>query len=74
RFAVPGFQKCLLSDDGWVTSSGRLLYWVPPNNRKLLQQQYILKITTTGFDRPIQVAFTHFRCGNEWTQVKCQEL
>ncbi|CAG7852771.1 Lissencephaly-1 homolog {ECO:0000255/HAMAP-Rule:MF_03141} [Serendipita indica DSM 11827] len=30
---VPGFNHCLLSQDGWVQSSDKLLFWVPPDNR-----------------------------------------
>ncbi|CCA75681.1 hypothetical protein PIIN_09671 [Serendipita indica DSM 11827] len=64
---VPGFTRCSLSEDGWVQSSGKLLFWVPPNNR--LGLQYLRLLMTMPF-RSTMFDFTRFQCGSSWTNVR----
>ncbi|PVF91048.1 WD40 repeat-like protein [Serendipita vermifera] len=68
HFSVPGFDDCTLSQDGWVKSSNKLLYWVPPSNRHGLQHPYILSIPTTGSHCATWIDFNHFQCGPDWTK------
>ncbi|PVF91890.1 WD40 repeat-like protein [Serendipita vermifera] len=72
HFSVPGFENCTLSQDGWVKSSNKLLYWVPPSNRHGLQHPYILSIPTTGTHCATWLDFSHFQCGPDWTKVQAQ--
>ncbi|KAG9053165.1 hypothetical protein FS842_008566 [Serendipita sp. 407] len=71
HFASPGFDDCKLLQDGWVSSSNRLLYWVPPNNRHGLQSSHILTFPTTSHLRSTWIDFSNFCCGTDWT--KCRE-
>ncbi|CCA71411.1 related to WD40-repeat protein (notchless protein) [Serendipita indica DSM 11827] len=66
---VPGFEQCLLMPDGWVKSSGNILFWVPPDNRHGLQYQHILTLPTTSSFRATKIDFTRFQCGPSWTSV-----
>ncbi|PVF91888.1 WD40 repeat-like protein [Serendipita vermifera] len=70
HFSVPGLDNCILSDDGWVKSSDKLLYWVPPANRNGLQHPYILSMPTTGPLRATWINFSRFQCGIDWTKVQ----
>ncbi|CCA76287.1 hypothetical protein PIIN_10282 [Serendipita indica DSM 11827] len=67
RITIPGFNQCLLSQDGWVHSSNQLLFWVPPDNRHGLVYPHILAIPTTSPYRATRIDFTHFQCGTAWT-------
>ncbi|KAG8785165.1 hypothetical protein FRC16_001995 [Serendipita sp. 398] len=71
HFAPPGFNDCELSQDGWVSSSNRLLYWVPPSNRNGLRSSHILTIPTNSPLRPTWIDFTNFCCGTDW--IKCRK-
>ncbi|KAG8820146.1 hypothetical protein FRB91_000564, partial [Serendipita sp. 411] len=71
HFAPPGFDGCSLSQDGWVSSSNRLLYWVPPNNRHGLLYTHILAIPTGSHLRPTWIDFSNFCCGTDW--VRCRK-
>ncbi|KAG8798546.1 hypothetical protein FRC20_007099 [Serendipita sp. 405] len=71
HFAPPGFLRCSISQDGWVSSSDRVLYWVPSHNRHGLNQSYILSIPTANPFRATWIDFTHFHCGTSW--VKCRK-
>ncbi|PVG04921.1 WD40 repeat-like protein [Serendipita vermifera] len=68
HFSVPGFERCSLSDDGWVTSLNRLLYWVPPDNRHGLRGQHVLTLPTNSTTRSTWIDFKRFRCGDAWIQ------
>ncbi|KAG8861292.1 hypothetical protein FRB91_009203 [Serendipita sp. 411] len=70
HFAPPGFDDCSLSQDGWVSSSNRLLYWVPPNNRHGLQYPHILTIPTNSPLRSTWIDFSNFCCGTDWTKCR----
>ncbi|KAG8837744.1 hypothetical protein FRB91_007945 [Serendipita sp. 411] len=70
HFAPPDFHHCSLLEDGWVSSSGRLLYWVPPHNRYGLQHSHILLIPTTSSQRATWIDFTRFHCGTFWTKCR----
>ncbi|PVF92434.1 hypothetical protein CPB86DRAFT_841613, partial [Serendipita vermifera] len=70
HFSVPGFDNCTLSQDGWVKSSDKLLYWVPPSNRHGLQHPCILSIPTTGPHCATWIDFSHFQCGHDWIKVQ----
>ncbi|KAG8817772.1 hypothetical protein FRC18_000362 [Serendipita sp. 400] len=70
HFAPPGFDDCSLSQDGWVSSSNRLLYWVPPNNRHGLQYPHILTIPTNDPLRSTWINFSNFCCGTDWTKCR----
>ncbi|CCA76207.1 related to WD40-repeat protein (notchless protein) [Serendipita indica DSM 11827] len=68
---VPGFEHCSLSWDGWVQSSGKYLFWVPPDNRHGLQYpRLLLTIPTTSPFRATKVDFSRFHCGPSWTSVR----
>ncbi|CAG7845892.1 COMPASS-like H3K4 histone methylase component WDR5B {ECO:0000303/PubMed:19567704} Short=AtWDR5B {ECO:0000303/PubMed:19567704} [Serendipita indica DSM 11827] len=68
---VPGFQDCTLLQDGWVQSSGKRLFWVPPNNRHgLIHPDLILTIPTTSPFRATKLDFSRFQCGHSWTNVR----
>ncbi|KAG8765668.1 hypothetical protein FRC15_006847, partial [Serendipita sp. 397] len=71
HFDPPGFDDCSLSQDGWVSSSNRLLYWVPPNNRHGLLYPHILTIPTDSHLRPTWIDFSNFCCGTDW--VRCRK-
>ncbi|KAG8809914.1 hypothetical protein FRC18_004338 [Serendipita sp. 400] len=71
HFAPPGFNDCELSQDGWVSSSNRLLYWVPPSNRNGLRSSHILTIPTNSPLRATWIDFTNFCCGTDW--IKCRK-
>ncbi|CCA75921.1 hypothetical protein PIIN_09917, partial [Serendipita indica DSM 11827] len=67
---VPGFRHCSLLHDGWVQSSGKFLFWVPPDNRHGLQNpRLLLTIPTISHHRATKLDFTHFQCGPTWTNV-----
>ncbi|CAG7854167.1 COMPASS-like H3K4 histone methylase component WDR5B {ECO:0000303/PubMed:19567704} Short=AtWDR5B {ECO:0000303/PubMed:19567704} [Serendipita indica DSM 11827] len=70
RIHVPGFQICLLSQDGWVHSSGKRLFWVPPDNRRGLKYPYLLTIPNEAPFRKTKFDFTNFQCGLSWTNVR----
>ncbi|CAG7852581.1 Ribosome assembly protein 4 {ECO:0000303/PubMed:16221974} AltName: Full=Notchless protein homolog 1 {ECO:0000250/UniProtKB:Q9VPR4}; AltName: Full=Ribosome biogenesis factor RSA4 {ECO:0000303/PubMed:19737519} [Serendipita indica DSM 11827] len=70
RIHVPGFQICLLSQDGWVHSSGKRLFWVPPDNRHGLKYPYLLTIPNEAPFRKTKFDFTNFQCGLSWTNVR----
>ncbi|PVF94089.1 hypothetical protein CPB86DRAFT_65544 [Serendipita vermifera] len=70
HFSVPRFDNCTLSQDGWVKSLDKLLYWVPPSNRHGLQHPYILSLPITGPHRATWIDFSHFQCGLDWTKVQ----
>ncbi|PVF92579.1 WD40 repeat-like protein [Serendipita vermifera] len=70
HFSVPGFDNCILSDDGWVKSSDKLLYWVPPPNRHGIQHPYILSIPMTGPLHATWVDFSRFQCGLNWIKIQ----
>ncbi|CAG7852799.1 SubName: Full=Related to WD40-repeat protein (Notchless protein) {ECO:0000313/EMBL:CCA73825.1} [Serendipita indica DSM 11827] len=71
RIRVPGFESCWLSDDGWVQSYGKLLFWVPPNNRHGLEYpSSLLAIPTTSPLRVTRLDFSRFQCGSSWTNVR----
>ncbi|CCA70407.1 hypothetical protein PIIN_04346 [Serendipita indica DSM 11827] len=67
---VPGFGQCSLLHNGWVQSSGKLLFWVPPDNRHGLQYPHLLTIPTATYLRATKLDFAHFRCGLSWTEVR----
>ncbi|CCA71457.1 related to WD40-repeat protein (notchless protein) [Serendipita indica DSM 11827] len=67
---VPGFNQCTLSRDGWVQSSDKYLFWVPPENRHGLVYPNRLTIPVTSSLRTTKVDFTHFQCGPSWTNVR----
>ncbi|CCA70372.1 hypothetical protein PIIN_04311 [Serendipita indica DSM 11827] len=67
---VPGFKKCSLMRDGWVQSSGKFLFWVPPNNRHGLQYPHLLTMPTTSPLRATKLDFSRFQCGRSWTNVR----
>ncbi|CCA71170.1 hypothetical protein PIIN_05106 [Serendipita indica DSM 11827] len=68
---IPGFNQCLLTYDGWVQSTGRFLFWVPPNNRYGLQNpRLILTMPTSSSFRATKLDFTNFQCGPSWTNVQ----
>ncbi|PVF90880.1 hypothetical protein CPB86DRAFT_720424, partial [Serendipita vermifera] len=67
-------EQCSLSDDGWVTSLNRLLYWVPPDNRQGLRRRHVLALPPNSTACSTWIDFTRFRCGDAWTQVKCQNF
>ncbi|KAG8864181.1 hypothetical protein FRC20_010319 [Serendipita sp. 405] len=71
HFDPPGFDDCSLSQDGWVSSSNRLLYWVPPNNRHGLLYPHILTIPTDSDLRSTWIDFSNFCCGTDW--VRCRK-
>jgi len=69
--SVPGFQDCSLLPDGWVQSSGRYLFWVPPDNRHGIKNpRLFLTIPTSSHLRATKLDFTNFKCGTSWTQVR----
>ncbi|CCA70259.1 hypothetical protein PIIN_04198 [Serendipita indica DSM 11827] len=71
RVPIPGFKHCTLLQDGWIQSSGKRLFWVPPDNRHGLQNPRLLKIIpTTTPSRATKLDFTHFQCGTSWTNVR----
>ncbi|CCA77564.1 hypothetical protein PIIN_11541, partial [Serendipita indica DSM 11827] len=71
KIRIPGFRRCSLLPDGWVQSSGKLLFWVPPENRRGLRHpRLILNIPTEGNFPATQLDFTRFRCGSSWTEVR----
>ncbi|CCA76246.1 hypothetical protein PIIN_10238 [Serendipita indica DSM 11827] len=59
-----------LSDDGWVHLSGKLLFWVPPNNRLALAAPLLLTMPTSSPPYPTKIDFTRFECGACWTKVR----
>ncbi|PVF90835.1 hypothetical protein CPB86DRAFT_720489, partial [Serendipita vermifera] len=67
HFSVPGFNNCTLLEDGWVRSSGKLLYWVPPHNRHGIQHPYTLVMPITTSLCATWIDFSHFHCGPTWT-------
>ncbi|CAG7851213.1 Vegetative incompatibility protein HET-E-1 [Serendipita indica DSM 11827] len=70
RIRVPGFEKCTLSHDGWVQSSDKHLFWVPPDNRHGLQYRHLLTMPTRSPFRATEIDFTNFQCGTSWTKVR----
>ncbi|CCA75897.1 hypothetical protein PIIN_09893 [Serendipita indica DSM 11827] len=68
RIRVPGFEKCTLSHDGWVQSSDKHLFWVPPDNRHGLQYRHLLTMPTRSPFRATEIDFTNFQCGTSWTK------
>ncbi|PVF92293.1 hypothetical protein CPB86DRAFT_717724, partial [Serendipita vermifera] len=70
---VPGFDNCILSEDGWVKSSDKLLYWVPPPNRHGIQHPYMLSIPTTGPLPATWIDFSHFQCGLNWIKIQSSQ-
>ena len=70
RIRVFGFEECSLADDGWVQSSGKLLFWVPPENRHGLQFPHVLTLPTSSPFRATKLDFTKFQCGPSWTNVR----
>ncbi|CAG7852026.1 Vegetative incompatibility protein HET-E-1 [Serendipita indica DSM 11827] len=70
RLRVPGFEQCSLLRDGWVQSSGKYLFWVPPENRHGLEYPHLLTMPTTSSLRATKLDFTRFRCGLSWTKVR----
>lgn len=69
-FSVPGFEQCVLSRDGWVRSNGKVLFWVPPENRHGLQYPHRLTLPTNSPLRATRLDFTTFKCGSSWTNVR----
>ena len=68
---VPGFGECALLDDGWVRSSGNLLFWVPPDHRYGLRRRHLLlNMPTSSSFRATKLDFTNFHCGLSWTNVR----
>ncbi|CAG7853144.1 COMPASS-like H3K4 histone methylase component WDR5B {ECO:0000303/PubMed:19567704} Short=AtWDR5B {ECO:0000303/PubMed:19567704} [Serendipita indica DSM 11827] len=68
---IPGFKQCSLSHDGWVHSSGKRLFWVPPDNRHgLLHPDLLLTMPTTSSFRATKIDFSRFQCGSSWTNVR----
>ncbi|CAG7854330.1 SubName: Full=Uncharacterized protein {ECO:0000313/EMBL:KIO01502.1}; Flags: Fragment [Serendipita indica DSM 11827] len=68
---IPGFNQCSLVHDGWVQSSGRFLFWVPPNNRHGLQYpQSLLTMPKASSLRVTKLDFSHFQCGPSWAKVR----
>ncbi|CCA74344.1 related to WD40-repeat protein (notchless protein) [Serendipita indica DSM 11827] len=67
---VPGFDQCSLSHDGWVQSSDKYLFWVPPENRHGLVYPNRLTIPVTSSLRTTKLDFTHFQCGPSWINVR----
>jgi hypothetical protein len=65
-----GFLECSLQEDSWVTSLGRLLYWVPLDNRQGLREENVLTIPNNLSGRSTRLDFSRFRGGEAWTQVK----
>ncbi|CAG7852040.1 Ribosome assembly protein 4 {ECO:0000303/PubMed:16221974} AltName: Full=Notchless protein homolog 1 {ECO:0000250/UniProtKB:Q9VPR4}; AltName: Full=Ribosome biogenesis factor RSA4 {ECO:0000303/PubMed:19737519} [Serendipita indica DSM 11827] len=59
-----------LSDDGWVHLSGKLLFWVPPDNRLSLTSPLLLNLPTSSPPYPTKLDFAHFHCGPSWTKVR----
>ncbi|CCA76748.1 hypothetical protein PIIN_10736 [Serendipita indica DSM 11827] len=45
---VPGIGECSLLPDGWVQSSGRFIFWVPPPNRHGIQNPDLLLTMPTS--------------------------
>lgn len=70
RISVPGFEECSLSQDGWVQSSGKLLFWVPPDNRHGLKYSHRLTIPTWSCYRATALDLTTFQCGASWTEIR----
>ncbi|KAG8845909.1 hypothetical protein FRB91_001358 [Serendipita sp. 411] len=68
HFAPPCHPNSSFSESGWVSSFGKLLYWVPPDNRHGLQNSHILTIPTNSPSRSTWIDFTNFRCGTSWTE------
>lgn len=68
---IPGFDQCTLLWDGWVESSGKRLFWVPPDNRYGLQNpRLLLTMPTMSPFRATKLDFTRFQCGLSWTNVR----
>ncbi|KAG8752022.1 POC1 centriolar protein A [Serendipita sp. 396] len=70
HFAPPCHTNSSFSESGWVSSFGKLLYWVPPDNRHGLQNSHILTIPTNSPSRSTWIDFTNFRCGTSWTECR----
>ncbi|KAG8846333.1 hypothetical protein FRB91_000901 [Serendipita sp. 411] len=70
HFTPPGFFDCSLSKDGWISFSGGVLYWAPPDYRSGLQHPYSLTFPTTSSSRATWIDFTHFHCGTFWTKCR----
>jgi WD40 repeat protein len=70
HFSAPGFDDCTLLQNGWVVSSGKLIYWVPPSNRHGIRYSHTLTIPTTSHLRATWVDFSHFQCGSDWTKIQ----
>ncbi|KAG9021645.1 hypothetical protein FS842_006519, partial [Serendipita sp. 407] len=70
HFAPPYHPNSSLSESGWVSSCGNILYWVPPDNRHGLQNSHILTIPTNSPLRSTWIDFTNFRCGTSWTECR----
>ncbi|CCA72373.1 hypothetical protein PIIN_06307 [Serendipita indica DSM 11827] len=71
RILVPGFTNCSLLHDGWVQSSGKRLFWVPPENRHGLQQPHLLlTMPTTSAFRATKLDLSNFQCGPSWTSIR----
>ncbi|CCA74987.1 related to WD40-repeat protein (notchless protein) [Serendipita indica DSM 11827] len=67
---VPGFKECSLSHDGWVRSSSKLLFWVPPENRHGLQYSHLLTLPTSSLLRATKLDFARFQCGLSWASAR----
>ncbi|CCA70377.1 hypothetical protein PIIN_04316 [Serendipita indica DSM 11827] len=68
---VPGFKHCTLLKDGWVRSSGKHLFWVPPDNREGLQNpRLLLTMPRRNQDPATQLDFTHFQYGHSWINAQ----
>ncbi|CCA74659.1 hypothetical protein PIIN_08610 [Serendipita indica DSM 11827] len=66
---IPGFKKCSLTREGWVKSSGKLLFWIPPDNRhRLVNPRLLLTIPPESRSRLTEFDFTNFHCGRSWTE------
>ncbi|CCA77815.1 related to WD40-repeat protein (notchless protein) [Serendipita indica DSM 11827] len=70
EISVPGFKQCSLSHNGWVKSSAKYLFWVPPNNRNGLIYRHLLTLPLTSPYRATRLDFTRFQCGDSWTNVR----
>lgn len=65
-FPIP---KRLVDSNGWVCIENKLIFWVPGNYRNGLITDTVVTIPTTGPSRIVRIDFSHFRCGNSWTEV-----
>ncbi|CAG7854448.1 COMPASS-like H3K4 histone methylase component WDR5B {ECO:0000303/PubMed:19567704} Short=AtWDR5B {ECO:0000303/PubMed:19567704} [Serendipita indica DSM 11827] len=70
RVILSHIRRFPLSDDGWVHLSGKLLFWVPPDNRLSLTSPLLLTIPTSSPPYPTKIDFTRFEYGSSWTNVR----